>query len=698
MKNKFPSYSFLGKWFPLFLISFLSLYLEIAVIRWLGSEIRLLAYFKNLILLASFMGLAIGFSLVGKQKEARFFFPVLWGIFVVLVVAFSWVSQSRPIFFPGGGDEFLWNVADFNFWLSLVLFIASILVFFLLSMFIFIPLGQAVGEEMTHFSPIPAYIINIVASICGVWAFSLTSFLGTPPIIWFSLSLLGLSVYYFYLHRLTPVTIGIFLLTLAALPLFGRGARWSPYNRLDLTEISYIRQGDGQKIQLGFLLDVQQTFHQAALDLSPERIKSLIQDGEIERADTIKQTALAYGLPYRLVDPNSRVLIVGTGMGNDVASALRASMGSIDAIEIDPGILSLGKRLHPEKPYDNPDVHLINNDARSFFSITNEKYDLVVFALLDSHTLLSAMSSVRLDSYVYTVESLALVRKLLPENGVVSITFATNEWIEERLGRMLAQVFGTQNLYYTHGILGTTFVVGPVSPQTLAVEGLTAWQPAPAYDNLPLTTDDWPYLYLRSHTIPSGYIQTLLVIVLVCFVIIYRSFPEALNPDWHFWLLGAAFMLIEFKSITELALLFGTTWFVNSLAITGVLLMALGANLIVLRSKRINLSLTYVLLFVSLILGLVIPLDTFAALPAILKALSSMLLLSLPLLFAGMIFSESLRQAGETARPLASNFSGSAAGGLLEYSSLLWGIKSLYWIAIFLYLGAFLVARLRRLL
>ena len=155
--------SVLRRYFSLFLISALSLYLEVAVIRWLGAEIRLLAYFKNLVLLAAFLGLAIGFSLVNRKRsgngsDTRFTFPALWGVFAILVVAFALVSVSRPIFYPGGGDEFLWNVADLSFWLSLALFIASILVFFLICMFLFIPLGQAVGEAMAQHAPIKAWL------------------------------------------------------------------------------------------------------------------------------------------------------------------------------------------------------------------------------------------------------------------------------------------------------------------------------------------------------------------------------------------------------------------------------------------------------------------------------------------------------------------------------------------------------------
>jgi hypothetical protein len=203
---------------------------------------------------------------------------------------------------------------------------------------------------------------------------------------------------------------------------------------------------------------------------------------------------------------------------------------------------------------------------------------------------------------------------------------------------------------------------------------------------------------LRTIHIPAGYWQTILIIGLLCLALMKRSFPEALKPDWHFWLLGAAFLLIEFKCITELALLFGTTWFVNSIAISGVLIMALFANLIVLRSKSLNLRLVYVFLFASLIFGYFFPLVQLAGYRSIVKGLVGIIILCLPLFFAGMIFSESLKRFGETSRPIASNFSGSAIGGILEYGSIWWGIKSLYLVAIILYAGAMITALKQKLL
>jgi hypothetical protein len=160
--------------------------------------------------------------------------------------------------------------------------------------------------------------------------------------------------------------------------------------------------------------------------------------------------------------------------------------------------------------------------------------------------------------------------------------------------------------------------------------------------------------------------------------------------------LGAAFLLIEFKSITELALLFGTTWFVNVLAISGVLFMALGANLIILRSRRVNLQAMYILLFASLALAYLLPADQLVGLPLLPRVLGGSALLSLPLLFAGLVFSESLRRSGDAVRPLASNLSGSVVGGALEYASIVTGVKALYIVAAVVYLGAWAAARVQR--
>ena len=48
--------------FDFLLVSLLSLYLEILLIRWIGTEIRIFAYFANLVLVTCFFGLGVGYA------------------------------------------------------------------------------------------------------------------------------------------------------------------------------------------------------------------------------------------------------------------------------------------------------------------------------------------------------------------------------------------------------------------------------------------------------------------------------------------------------------------------------------------------------------------------------------------------------------------------------------------------------------
>jgi hypothetical protein len=680
----------LKKWWPLLLISALGLFLEMVAIRWVSSEVRLLSYFKNLPLLAAFLGLAIGFSLAGSKRDYLPSFLPLLGLYALLVLGIGRVLSPRGLGYPGGGDTFIWMTADFSYWLSLALFIGVMLVFFIATMLLFIPLGQATGREMAPHPPVPAYIVNILGSLAGIWIYALISFMQTPPAVWFALALAGLAVFLAKKQILSRMFVVGSLAGVITLAFLSANIYWSPYQRLDLVRLTLNRESDNAPVDVGYTLKVQQVFHLVALDLSDRFLSSL--HGDIP---SLEGAALTYNLPYQLGIPTGKVLVVGAGMGNDVAAALRGGAGHVDAVEIDPAIASLGTQLHPEKPFTDPRVRLVIDDARSFLQNTPERYDLIVFGYLDSQTLLSGFSSVRLDSFVYTVESFKQAQAHLTDHGVLTLAFAIGTpWIEQRLGEMLVEVFGADRVYAQKMGMGTTFVVGSISPQRIQQNYLSLWQPAG--DSVPMATDDWPYLYMRARNIPAAYWQVLLAIGIVCLILTGRSFPETLHPQFDFLLLGAAFMLIELKSVTELALLFGTTWLVNVFAISGVLIMALAANLLILKIRRGNLAFLYILLLGSLGFIFLLPTDLMVGWTLLLRGIGGTILLSVPLFFAGMIFSETLRRAGEAARPLASNLTGSALGGVLEYGSLLGGIKSLYIVAAVLYVGSWAASRVYR--
>ena len=675
--------------FDLFLVSFLGLFFETLIIRWLSTEVRLFAYYKNLPLIAAFMGLGIGFMFARKRLSLFPIFPIAFCGFAAIIL----VGAANGVFIalsnPAGSDVWLWGIMQRSALPSFLSFYVLIPLFFLATVVVFIPLGQATGQAMQPFSPIKAYTINILGSLIGVWAFSVLSYLNSPPLAWFGV---GLILCLWLLRRVWPALLINMVATLLflALAVALRGnSYWSPYYRIDAKPLD-AHDSAGNSVRWGYTLDVNYDFHQYAVDLSPQFVQqhaSLFPEAPSQ--------STGYIIPYQLFKPR-RALVVGAGSGNDAATALRTGVESIDAVDIDPTIIQIGRAIHPEKPYASPQVNLIVDDARSYFKKTQGQYDLVVYSLLDSHTLFSSMSSLRLDNFVYTVEGFREAKRHLSARGVMAVYFlAGNDWIAQRLFNIITIAFGQEPtmLGTGHGML---YLVGPGFDRS-ALSSLPpgAYQVVNSHydDTVGLATDDWPFLYMRNRAIPDAYWRVLLLLVLISVVVVLTVSPQSLRVNWHFFLLGSAFLLLEIKSVTDLALLFGSTWVVNSVVISAVLIMVLAANLYVQRFKPLDMRVYYIFLSMSVLLGYLLPLDTLLGQSVWLKGILGSLVASLPLFFAGIIFSTSLKQTKSIEVTFGSNLLGSVVGGLLEYSSLAFGLRSLMLVALGLYVGSFLALR-----
>ena len=79
-----------------FLASFLVLFLEIALIRWMPAYIRLLSYFSNFILLASFLGIGIGCLLAPARARLFNWFPAVQAAVIAAVYFFRLEVSIRP--------------------------------------------------------------------------------------------------------------------------------------------------------------------------------------------------------------------------------------------------------------------------------------------------------------------------------------------------------------------------------------------------------------------------------------------------------------------------------------------------------------------------------------------------------------------------------------------------------------------------
>ena len=112
---------------------------------------------------------------------------------------------------------------------------------------------------------------------------------------------------------------------------------------------------------------------------------------------------------------------------------------------------------------------------------------------------------------------------------------------------------------------------------------------------MPLRT--YPVLYL---------VMIGLVLALSLYLIASFERAGATVGNLPYFLLGAGFMLVETKGITEMGLAFGNTWQVIGIVIAGILTMAFLANWVVDRLQIRRPLVPYVLLLLSLAVGLVV--------------------------------------------------------------------------------------------
>ena len=380
-----------------------------------------------------------------------------------------------------------------------------------------------------------------------------------------------------------------------------------------------------------------------------------------------------------------------------MAGAVRHN-GTVDAVEIDPAIRNLGEREHPEHPYDSPQVTTYLTDARAFLKRTTKSYDLILFGLLDSHTQFSDYSNMRLDNFVYTEESFEEAKARLKPDGVIFIKFQVDRpWMSRRIADMLQHTFGKPPVTFlavsSYAVPATCFVISPSGRVEEAVTAdprlaeFIAKNKITLQDKpVPPTTDDWPYLYQQGRWVPRTYVGVAVVVILLT-VILYLQIPEARQqmPSLFFFGMGAGFLLLETQVISRLALYFGTTWQVNGIVISAMLITLLLANVVVQYSSRfLRRSWLLAALLASLLGVYLLPASRLSQNPAVAGILMA-LAFSVPVFFAGLLFGTEFQKTSSPSSALGANILGAVVGGLLENLSLLTGMRALLLITIAFY-------------
>lgn len=748
--------------FDLFLISLLILFLELASIRWFPAHVLYLTFFTNVVLLACFLGMSVGCLAANNRRRYLTWTPLLLIIALTAAHAVEISSGSFVKFLDVGNQASPENIYFGTEYHSQDLSRYAIPVevlcgfFFLIIALALIGPGQELGRALNRWpNRVQAYTLNIAGSIAGILLFAVSSWLHLSPLWWFLLVALGLAYFYFVSpHRHYRKSPGLGALTAVLLISMVGLAAYTPVHD------DYPGQRQAQRLWSPYY---RIDFKQEDLSLS---VNLIYHQQMVSRNEVFP----AYALPHLLNRDSGRpafkdVLIIGAGSGNDVSRALQWGANHVDAVEIDPAIYRLGREFHPDHPYQNSRVEIHLDDGRNFLRSSKRKYDLVIYALVDSLVLHSGYSNIRLESYLFTRQTFDDVRNhLKPDGTFVIYNYFRQGWLVSRLQQGLEESFGVGNPLvltlpyrkviepesatfgdFTVFFAGNTTALreafsehneyflrgdqppGPESPMGFGGPGseeqrqqqneqiantnppsTSHWQrfgPAsvvPPKDALRTATDDWPFLYLREPMIPTLSLRGMIIMGVLALLLIFVFLPRRRrslatnNPDENtqrkkrllniqLFFLGAGFMLIETKAVVSMALLFGSTWVVNSVVFFAVLVMILIANFWTLRFRPTRLWPYYAGLLATLALNTLIPLDFFLGMSRSLQVTGACLLVFAPVLFAGVIFASSFKLTDEPDRAFGFNIAGAMLGGLAEYTSMLLGFQYLILVAILFY-------------
>ncbi len=561
----------------------------------------------------------------------------IWPASLVVVVAATLVMH-RIAFAGRGVSEFLWLFyADIPNAAIVHDVRPPIVIAFILTAISFVTLGQIIGERLQDFSraalPLGGYIADLGGSLIGVIAFAVASFYRTFPVTWFVVILIAGALLIALRDTRALIAHAVFATAIvAAIGATEQSTVYSPYYAL---RARHNPSGKGINVL------VNGSFHQYAAPI-------MKRDAGASEYDRVLQRT--YPIPYQQLSSKPRnVLVLGAGTGNDVAVALDHGAERIDAVEIDPVIIEIGRSLHPDRPYQSPRVHVFNTDARAYLRNTIERYDLIIFGTLDSQTRLSALANVRLDNFVYTVDCMRMARERLAPGGGMALYFSVhNEAIHEKIFAMLTDAFGEPPLVL-HGfklLFTELFLAGPaweyLRTPLQRVELSRALQATASVD---IPTDDWPYLYLDSRKISS-----------------------------------------------QMSLLWGATWTTSAVVFASILLMIL-LGTILMQYRPMPSPVATAALTITLLLTYAIPTEWLLARTPAARLGLSIFFAGAPVFFASICFALLFRQRTEVNLAFGWNLAGAVVGGLIEILAVTIGLRALTLVAAAAYLSAFLLKR-----
>ena len=647
----------------LVLASALMLFVELALIRWTSSNNLYLVHLTNFVLLASFLGIGLGFLSVGRGRDLFPLAPVLLATLVGFVLAFPVRTGTTT----SGGWALVgtFGTGPLPRWLSLT-------VIFLLTV---AALGTVAQEVARTFAAVRAAgglpprhrrlprwgsRRSPACRSCGCRRWR-----GRCCRPWCSSPCLGDRVR--WRHWLPAVGVGAVVVLLGA-RVGRRPFQWSPYYKIR-TETAA-----GGNVRI----DVNNTPLQTTASV-----------------EQISKDSPFYLYPYTYAGARGEVLVVGAGTGNDVAVALSKGARRVDAVEIDPALVQIGRDRHPDRPYSDPRVTVHVDDGRAFMERTSRRYDLVL------------LRPARLGDHRHRPVGAAPRELPVHDPGPGAGPLAAHARRHVRDVQLLRAVAARPlRQHDPHGLRHRAVRAARADARPAAAGGALAARrrlDRRLHDHVdaagrraravrrrppvPLPRDAHDPVVL-----PRG-CSALVLLVSLALVRVVGGPLRQMAPYTDLFFMGVAFLLLETKNVVQFALLFGTTWAVNAAVFTGVLLSVLAAVEVARRVRVPRPVWLYVALLAALALAWGVPGDLLLNLSPVPRFVAGVTIAFLPIFLANLLFAVRFKGVASSTTAFAANLLGAMVGGALEYLALILGFNALLVVVALCYGAALLAGR-----
>lgn len=306
-------------------------------------------------------------------------------------------------------------------------------------------IGSGIGGIITIFlmwNFFPGQLLSVIALISLIAGLIL---IPKKQIIFFSIfTLITLSsIIYFYLN---PFTLKVSeyksisrTVNLPETEIVTRES--SPYGLLEIVNTPYLRYAPGLSLKYPGVISVNNAAFNNGDWLGP-----LISSGNDSLNPVEYSTEM---LPY-VINKNKNALILGSGTGRQITTALLNNIKTITAVESNRALIGLLTNVFQnevDSVYTNSSVKVDNSSSRTYILSSQEKYDLITLPIIDAFGGTSGMFSLQ-EQYLLTVESFSDMWDRLNDSGTITIT----TWIDYpfrnplKIIATLSEMLGRQNI------------------------------------------------------------------------------------------------------------------------------------------------------------------------------------------------------------------------------------------------------------